>query len=181
MLPIAHRETRYAVTDKGEVINRANNCPLTPTKNPNGYLKVALANGDGTSEQVLVHRLIAEHFIPNPYKHPQVNHIDGNKENNAVSNLEWCSAKQNCCHAFKIGLRPGYMSADHKDALIAEVFAGAKIRDLAVREGRREESLSGMLRRRSREVGREDEWRKMMKERRSEITALRNKTFRRSK
>lgn len=178
---IAYREERYGLTEKGEVISLANNLPLSPSKNPNGYLKVSLANGDGSSEQVSVHRLMAKHFLPNPYDHKYVNHIDGDKTNNSISNLEWCSAKENNYHALKIGLRPGYMSADEKDALIEEVFAGAKIRDLATRIGRREESLSGMLRRRVTETGREDLWKHFMKGRRSEITALRNKTFSRGK
>ena len=46
-----------------------------------------------------VHRLIAQHFIPNPNGLEQVNHIDGNKRNNAISNLEWCSRQDNMKHA----------------------------------------------------------------------------------
>lgn len=52
-----------------------------------------------------IHRLVAEAFIPNPNNYKQVNHIDGNKEHNYVSNLEWCSAKQNVWHSLKTGLR----------------------------------------------------------------------------
>lgn len=181
MKRIAYREERYGITERGDVINLSNNFPLSPTKNPNGYLKVALANGDGTSEQVSVHRLMAKHFLPNPYEYKYVNHIDGDKTNNSIHNLEWCTAKENNQHALQIGLRPGYMSADERDSLIEEVFAGAKIRELANRIGRGEESLSAMLRRRVAETGRGDLWKQFMKGRRSEITALRNKTFSRSK
>lgn len=53
-----------------------------------------------------VHRLVAETFIPNPKKLPQVNHLDGNTLNNHVSNLEWCDAYDNLMHAIRTGLRP---------------------------------------------------------------------------
>jgi hypothetical protein len=53
---------------------------------------------------VSVHRLVAETFIPNSYNLPQVNHIDGNKLNNSVANLEWCSNEYNLSHANETGL-----------------------------------------------------------------------------
>ena len=51
-----------------------------------------------------IHRLVAEAFIPNYNKLPQVNHIDGNKQNNHVTNLEWCTAKHNMNEAVRTGL-----------------------------------------------------------------------------
>lgn len=53
----------------------------------------------------LLHRLVAQHFIPNPLGLAEVNHIDGDKLNNKVSNLEWCTREYNVQHAFKLGLK----------------------------------------------------------------------------
>lgn len=73
-------------------------------KRVNGYLFVVLyKNGEGKSKNV--HRLIAEAFIPNPNNLPQVNHKDGNKCNNTIENLEWCTASYNVKHAFDNGLK----------------------------------------------------------------------------
>lgn len=64
-----------------------------------GYVLVVI-NRKGTR----MHRLIAEHFIPNPNKLPQVNHINGDKSDNRKENLEWCNAKHNMKHALELDL-----------------------------------------------------------------------------
>lgn len=77
---------------------------LSSEKMKCGYLRTALSK-DSKMKKVLTHRLVAETFIPNSQNKPQVNHIDGNKKNNAVSNLEWCNNSENILHADKTGLR----------------------------------------------------------------------------
>lgn len=62
-----------------------------------GYLKVRMLR-DGHRHKRSLHRIVAVAFIPNPLDHDQVNHIDGDKKNNAVSNLEWCNCKENHAH-----------------------------------------------------------------------------------
>ena len=74
---------------------------LTP--NSTGYISVGLRK-NGKKILYQVHRLVAESFIPNPENKPQVNHIDGNKTNNHISNLEWVTASENTQHAYKMGL-----------------------------------------------------------------------------
>lgn len=77
---------------------------LKPIKQKKGYLKIGLyKNKKYYSRQI--HRLVAITFIPNPNNEPQVNHIDGNKENNTVYNLEWCNNQYNQTHAINNGLR----------------------------------------------------------------------------
>lgn len=72
---------------------------LKPTKN-NGYLDIILYK-DSKYEHHLIHRLVAEAFIPNPDNLPQVNHKDENKLNNVTNNLEWCNAKYNSNYGTK--------------------------------------------------------------------------------
>lgn len=76
---------------------------LKPYENHKGYLSVWLI-ANGARKSVFVHRLVALAFIDNPNNYPQVNHIDGNKKNNCVQNLEWCTSKQNIKHAMDNGL-----------------------------------------------------------------------------
>lgn len=80
---------------------------LKPEKTNCGYLRVLLINKDNKRCHVSIHRAVAEAFISNPNNLPQVNHIDGNKLNNNVNNLEWVTSSQNINHAFKNGLNHG--------------------------------------------------------------------------
>lgn len=79
---------------------------LMPATGRNGYLMLHLKAG-GHRKMVLIHRLVARAFIPNPKDYTDVNHIDGDKTNNDVSNLEWCTHSYNQCHAYATGLNHG--------------------------------------------------------------------------
>lgn len=69
-----------------------------------GYMLVTLCDGNGLRKNKRVHRLLSEAFLSNPNQLPQINHIDGNKLNNDLNNLEWCTSKQNAQHAVSMGL-----------------------------------------------------------------------------
>lgn len=77
---------------------------LRYARDKRGYCRTSLTL-NGKSTTLIVHRIVAQTFIPNLDNKPQVNHIDGNKENNNVKNLEWCTAKENTKKAFEIGLK----------------------------------------------------------------------------
>lgn len=166
-IPVAYFEERYLVSEDGYVLNLANNTKLKPTKNPNGYLKVGLAKGDGTHHQTLLHILVAKHHIPNPYNYPQVNHKNGNKEDCSKGNLEWCTSKQNNLHALKTGLRKGYMSADDKEHYLQLVLDGKQVKELAKEINRRPETLHKMLRETAKRLGTSHLWVEKMKENRA--------------
>lgn len=94
----------YLISNMGNVKN-IKKLKTLKTYNRDGYERVDLySNKDKKYLKRSVHRLVAEAFIPNPLLKPQVNHIDGDKTNNTIDNLEWCTAKENTAHSIKTGL-----------------------------------------------------------------------------
>jgi len=93
-------EGRYSVNEEGDVFSHRRGIKLKPRLVSARYYYVTL-----TGKGRLVHRLVAEAFLPNYLEKPQVNHIDGNKLNNHISNLEMATAKENTLHSFKTGLQ----------------------------------------------------------------------------
>ena len=118
--PVKGYEGLYEVSDEGAVKSLPKKAGRRnqPEKlsatfiNRIGYVCVNLYK-DNHQKQVRVHRLVAEAFIPNPENLPCVNHIDGNKLNNHVYNLEWCTQSENAKHAFQTGLRTGMQGESH--------------------------------------------------------------------
>ena len=109
---------RYEASKTGEIRHSLNKNVRKARKNKCGYLQLNFPRNDGTgkSDTILVHRLIALTFIPNPLNLPEVNHIDGNKQNNCVDNLEWCDRSENGKHAYKMGLSHVYKGESHVKA-----------------------------------------------------------------
>ena len=92
-------EGLYEVSTKGRVRNKKTNRILGGGYDNIGYRFVLLCKANSKPKQIKVHRLVALAFIPNPNKLPQVNHIDEDKLNNDVKNLEWVTASQNQRHS----------------------------------------------------------------------------------
>lgn len=94
----------YEVSKNGEVYSRLSGKVMTPKSNGKGYLSVELCK-NGKKFTKGIHRLVAKAFIPNPENKPEVNHRDGDKSNNQLSNLEWNTSAENIAHACSNGLR----------------------------------------------------------------------------
>jgi hypothetical protein len=93
---------KYKVSNLGRVINEHKSRVLSAFKINSGYLCVSLYL-DGKSSNKLVHRLVAAAFIPNHGNKPHINHIDFDRTNNAIENIEWCSPKENSRHSYSAG------------------------------------------------------------------------------
>ena len=94
-------EGLYEASTNGEVRNKITGHILVGDKNSCGYSRICLYNKfhNPSKQRFLVHRLIAETFIPNPNNFPEVNHKDLNINNNKVENLEWCTREYNELHS----------------------------------------------------------------------------------
>lgn len=115
--PVIGFEGHYEVSNKGNVrsLDRTifdlngrrkrfiKGVALKPSKDKDGYCFVRLHSQGSGYTYFKVHRLVALIFIPNPNNLPCVNHIDFNRSNNIVENLEWCSSKQNYEHSMRAG------------------------------------------------------------------------------
>lgn len=101
--PIEGFEDRYMITDTGEVYSIFSKRFISKEIDHDGYYRVHLSK-DNRKKHEKINRLVACAFLPNPENKPEVNHIDGNKTNNSVSNLEWCSHLENRKHAIATGL-----------------------------------------------------------------------------
>lgn len=93
----------YYLDENLDIVSKLN----APTKlksrlNSSGYISYPLIRKDGKQMTVLLHRVIALAYVDNPNSYKEVNHIDENKLNNDINNLEWCSHKHNCNHGTRV-------------------------------------------------------------------------------
>lgn len=112
----------------------------------NGYFRVKLRSK--INKLALVHRLVAMAFIPNQENKPQVNHIDGNKTNNNVNNLEWVTPSENIKHSYKIGLHSQVRGRNAAAVKVIDISNGIIIgcvTDAAIYAGLKRKTLSAML------------------------------------
>ena len=100
-------ENNYIVFPTGHILN-LHGVEIKGCIDRCGYREVIL-----NKKRVLVHRIIAITFIPNPDNLPQINHKDGNKINNNIDNLEWCTRSYNLVHAYKNGLEKKMLGENH--------------------------------------------------------------------
>ena len=96
-MKLIENSRNYYVTQDGRVFS--GNKEMKQTRTKQGYLKVRIYYEDGTNRDQRVHRLVAQAYIPNPLNKEEVNHIDADKTNNDVSNLEWMTRAENMKHA----------------------------------------------------------------------------------
>ena len=132
MIPIS-KYPAYSINKQGEVHSSLSSKLLSSYVAVSGYPTVDLVRvkGDG-GNAVSLHRLLAEAFIPNPHNLSEVNHIDGDKLNYSLSNLEWVSASDNVRHAFTAGLTDKKASIPYEDipSIVAMLLVGYNWSDI---------------------------------------------------
>lgn len=99
--PVKHYENVYLVSNLGNVKRKSTNIILKAVNNGSNYWGVSLCV-KSKAVRVYVHRIVAESFIPNPENKAEVNHIDGDRSNNSLANLEWVTRSENHHHRYKI-------------------------------------------------------------------------------
>lgn len=95
----------FLVDDNLNIYSKRTKMKLTPHKGSNGYVQVMCRDKNGKHIHERVHVIYANCFIDNPYNHKYVNHIDCNKQNNDLENLEWCSNRFNVLYCWRTGNR----------------------------------------------------------------------------
>jgi hypothetical protein len=106
--PVHGFEGLYEVSAQGHIRNAKNLKIIKPRKDTDGYLILGLARGAPLKRQdVKVHRVVAQAFLPNPENRPQVNHLNGVRDDPRAANLEWATVSENHLHAYReLGREP---------------------------------------------------------------------------
>lgn len=112
----------YYISNFGRIKGRTNRILKPQVNKSNGYLQISvrLSGRNSKSKCLKLHREVASAFIANPNNLPQVNHIDGNKSNNHVDNLEWCTNQENTIHAWNNGLIKAVKGSNNVQSKISE-------------------------------------------------------------
>lgn len=118
IVPLVYKghETMYLITDSGRVINKYTNRELIGSYDKDGYRKVSLQVA-GKQRSATVHRLVALHFVSNPHNYPVIDHLDGNKQNNHATNLEWVTVQENTQRAYNMGLIKPKCGEEHGESI----------------------------------------------------------------
>ena len=106
--PVPGYDGLYSIDSDGNIYSEVHGTSrrlrmMKPFLNNSGYYRIGLFDSNGKRRAHYVHRLVAETLIPNPNDYPVINHIDGNKLNNCVENLEWCTQSENVKHSVRTG------------------------------------------------------------------------------
>lgn len=135
-------EGYYDITDFGIVysVKTTIPCEIKLEVMKLGYIRALLCK-KGLSKRILVHVLVAEHFLePRPDGH-EVNHIDGNKANNQVSNLEWKTKSQNILHSYRVLGRKAYQQKT-KPVLMMDLGGNIIAEYISINEASRQTKIS---------------------------------------
>jgi len=122
--------SNYCILEDGRLFSLFNYEYMCGTVNVDGYHRVLLTADNGDNVYTSVHRLVAIMYIPNPENKPEVNHIDGNKLNNHISNLEWTWPYENMEHALNTGLRYRSMSDETIHQICQMLERGDRVLDI---------------------------------------------------
>lgn len=107
--------SNYQISKDESVWSKHYNKILKPKIDRYGYYVINMINDEGIRKFPTIHRLVAITYIPNPDNKPQVNHKDGNKLNNNISNLEWVTCKENILHSYSADLNKNHYFITVKD------------------------------------------------------------------
>lgn len=117
--PILETDSRYSISNLSRVRNNKTNLILKAYLDKDNYYRTTLRSKTKQLNR-LIHRLVAQHFISNPDNKATVNHIDGNKQNNSIKNLQWCSNQENIDHAWGKGLMEVNHGEKHPNAKLTK-------------------------------------------------------------
>jgi len=121
-VPIKNYEGIYGINKKGDVYSAFSGKHINTDVNNFGYKRVVLCSNK-IKKRFFLHKLVAETFIPNNENKEQVNHKDGNKQNNNVSNLEWVTPSENILHAWSTGMlrvTPNYIQERNRKIPVSD-------------------------------------------------------------